>query len=309
MKLDFRSGSRTGLRVIIFGALLALAFNGSAAIGKEIPTLFNYRINPGVMIGKTAMTYVPLGKAYGIRYTVDNVGKSGPGQMIFNMYSDGTLVWTQPVQVSANGTFTRLEPAPFFLIGKKNYGPFYLCITAQTASGAKDVRPPCTKWNWIGIEVPIATVSNGCGGETGYKLLNETETGWLDKHMIDNLLFDFREACNVHDAGYSGVTVKDPIMNKVTDFSHWTRNAIDTLFQFEIQMICMKTISTSNVSDTRKASMSTTCNDWAARYYRAVRLVGKAFFDSNPVKAGAQLLYIDAPLLAGLPMGVGRNNS
>lgn len=281
----------------------------TVALAKDIPAWFNYKINPGVVVDGATKTYVPIGKPYGIRYAITNVKNSGPGTMTFRMYSDGTLVWTQAVDVTADGTFTKMEPAPKFLASEKNFGPFYLCVTSKTTAGAKDVRSPCSKWSWIPIEAPIASVSKGCAGETGIKVLKKIESGWVDKLLIGGVVFDFRDACNVLDAAYSGLAVKDSTLNKVTDFAHWTRKAVDTYFQFDLQMICMQMVSTSKASEIKKGEIATSCNSWATRYYKAVRQVGYNFFDANPAKAGIQSSYVEPDPGQGLPIGVGRDNS
>jgi hypothetical protein len=307
--IQFRRNSLLFGFTVTWVVLLSLIGISTSASGKDIPIWFNYKINPGVIVDGTPMTYVPLGKVYGIKYTIDNADHSGPGTMTFRMYSDGALAWSQNVNVTANGTFTKMEPAPKFLTSEKNFGPFYLCVTSKTATGAKDVRSPCSKWSWIAIEVPITSVSKGCAGETGIQFLKKAESGWVDKQIINGVTFDFRDACNVLDAAYSGLTVKDSITNKVMDFTHWGRTTIDLYFQFDLQMICMQTISTSKASEIKKGEMTTSCNSWATRYYKALRQVGLNFFDANPAKTGLQTSYVEPNVILGLPGSVGRNNS
>lgn len=311
----FRGNFRVLLSTVAMGSLLASAQIGASAVAQEKLPSFNYKVNPGVIVNKAVSTYVPLGKPYGIRYTISNVA-SGGGKMIFRMYSDGTLVWTQSVNATANGTFTQMEVAPKFSAKTKDYGPFYLCVT-PIASGIINVRPPCETWHWIPIEVPISLVSKGCSGETGVKFLTKIETGWKDKQLIAGLVLDFRDACNVLDAGYSGLTVTDPILKgmpvpntqKVKDFAHMDRSHVDLYFQFEMQMICSLTVSEMNASETKKSDASASCLKWANRYYKAVRQVGINFFDANPAKVGVQKSYVEPALTSGLPIGVGRKNS
>lgn len=304
---------RGNLRVlgipITFVVLSSLIGANATAATKEIPAWFNYKISPGVVVDGAAKTYVPIEKSYGIKYTISNIENSGPGTMTFRMYSDGTLIWSQEVSVTANGTFTKMQPAPKFLATETNFGPFYLCVTSRTATGAKDVRSPCSKWHWIAIEVPVTSVSHGCAGETGIKFLRKVESGWVDKRMINGLTFDFRDACNVLDAAYSGLTVMDSTVNKVVDFTHWTRKAIDTYFQFDLQMICMQMVGEAKATDIKKGEMSTSCNNWVTRYYKAVRQTGLNFFDANPAKPGIQTTYVEPNMLLGLPMSVRRDNS
>ncbi|MDP1711713.1 MAG: hypothetical protein Q8K86_04560 [Candidatus Nanopelagicaceae bacterium] len=305
----FRGNFRVLGIATIFVVLPSLIGTNATAATKEIPAWFNYKISPGVIVGGAAKTYVPIGKPYGIKYTISNVENSGPGSITFRLFSDGTPVWTQVVNVTANGTFTKAEPAPKFLKGEKHFGPFYLCTTSRTATGAKEVRSPCSKWSWIPIEVPIALVSNGCAGETGIAFLKKVESGWLDKQMIGGMTFDFRDACNVLDAAYRGLTVTDPSTKKVMDFSLWKRQPIDMYFQFDIQMICMKVVSASDESDFKKGTTASSCSNWALRYFNAIRAVGFNFFDANPAKPGVQRSYVEPDVLLGLPASVGRDNS
>jgi hypothetical protein len=225
------------------------------------------------------------------------------------MFSDGTLVWSQIVNVTENGTFTKMEPAPKFPTSTKSFGPFYLCVTSQTATGAKDVRSPCSRWSWIAIEAPVTSVSIGCASETGIKFLKKSESGWADKQIINGITFDFRNACNVLYAAYSGLTVKDSSLNKVTDFTHWSRKTIDLYFQFDLQMVCVQMVSTSKLSETKKDEIATSCDNWATRYYKAIRQAGLSFFDANPAKPGVQTSYVEPNMLLGLPVAVGRDNS
>jgi hypothetical protein len=305
--VKFRSNSRALRYAVTLASLLVLVQLGAPAFGQKKLASFNYRINPGVIVGKAALTYAPLGKPYGIRYTINNIA-SGGGRMSFRMYSDGTLVWTQSINVTANGTFTKLEAPPKFSITKKNYGPFYLCVTS-VAVGIVNVRPPCQTWHWVPMEVPISLVSKGCSGETGIKFLKKVETGWLDKQIITGLVLDFRDACNVLDAAYSGLTVSDPILKNVVNFALMDRSHVDQYFQFDMQMICMTTVNELNASAIKKSNAAASCNKWATRYFKAVRLVGFNFFDANPAKPGIQMSYVKPDPLLGLPIGVGRNNS
>ena len=99
-----------------------------------------------------------------------------------------------------------------------------------------DQRPP----GWIAIE----KVSNGCGGGGA-----STEPGlqnWLGDSAIFGSLnpfepkfrVNFREACNLHDAAYSGAYVWDSINNKFTDFRGMTRKEADDKLQRDMDKLC-----------------------------------------------------------------------
>jgi hypothetical protein len=272
------------------------------------PTFFVYQLTDGVIINNAVKTYVPLGKSYGIRYRVDNTGASGPGSLIFRMYSDGTLLWTQTAKVTSNGVFTRKISAHVFKAGTKNYGPFYLCVTEVLASGKKEDKAPCSKWMWVPIEVPIAYVSNGCGGMTPINWVNKKEIEMLDtRDLGGGIIISFRNACNFHDAGYKGLTVKNPSTGKVESTRHWTRKIVDDRFKQEILMACAN-LAKLGLKDSKILMALPTalpaCNVWAERYYFAVRTVGHLFFDADPTMPGSQGIYTP---ISGHPSNVGRD--
>lgn len=292
-------------RLVVAAAVLLLTSQTvSPALGKDV-TFFTYRIEPGVTIKGVPMTYVPLGKAYGIRYTVNNIGQSGPGKLNLKMYSDGTLVWSQSTaDITANGTYTRLIPAPVFAKTTKSHGPFYLCANAQLAKGDVEPKAPCSQWSWMAIEVPIAYVSNGCGGMTGSTIIDNAQKTVLDKRKIGGVVVDFRDACNIHDAGYSGVTVKNLFLkNTMVDYKNKSRALVDLMFKSDLSTRCVKYFGTPS-----KAKYLSTCLTWAQRYYTAVRLVGKSFYDTDPTKPGIQTEFVEN-VIAGLPVGFGVERS
>jgi len=229
------------------------------------------------------------------------------------MYSDGTLLWTQSAKVAANGVYTKKISAHVFTAGTKNYGPFYLCMTEVLASGQKEIRSPCTTWTWVSIEVPIAYVSNGCGGMTPSDWVNKKEIQMLDTQDLGSgITVNFRNACNFHDAAYKGLTVKNPTTGKVESTRHWTRKIVDDRFKQEILMVCASLAKIGLKNSTILMALPTAipaCNVWAERYYFAVRTVGRLFFDADPTKPGNQQIYIEHLPDAGYPYGVKRANT
>jgi hypothetical protein len=92
-------------------------------------------------------------------------------------------------------------------------------------------RPP----GWIAIE----KVSDGCGQEgslfRAHDQTYETDSG-------RKITVDFTEACNLHDAAYSGALVWDGINGAFVDFSEprWTKAAINEKFKHDLQRLCFR---------------------------------------------------------------------
>jgi hypothetical protein len=94
-----------------------------------------------------------------------------------------------------------------------------------------DKRPP----GWIAIE----KVSDGCGQE-GSLFRAHDQTYETDKGQKVNV--DFNEACNLHDAAYSGALVWDSINGSFIDYSEprWTKAAINEKFKHDLQRLCFR---------------------------------------------------------------------
>jgi hypothetical protein len=101
---------------------------------------------------------------------------------------------------------------------------------------------------------------------------------------------DFREACNQHDAAYSGAKVTDMPLNggKVIDYFDWTKKRIDDKFYDDMVKICDDKIpATATVARANcKASGGFHLVSGAASRYRIVRASGWSFFKARPNLAG-----------------------
>jgi hypothetical protein len=64
--------------------------------------------------------------------------------------------------------------------------------------------------------VSLASVSNGCGGGAP-----SSEARWGDTSEYYGHIVNFRLACNLHDAGYTGAEVQDPINGGYVDYFTW----------------------------------------------------------------------------------------
>lgn len=273
---------------------LSPAVSASSKMDSSRITIF-----PTVFVGGQASTVVPLGKAYSVKYQIDNVGITGPVRVVLKLYSDGSLVWTQTTNpVVKDGTFTRKIPAPLFVISTKKFGPFYLCLSTVNSAGAKSFGAPCSNSIWVGIEVPLKRVSNGCGGQLGSKYIDKWMSQEWDSRKIDGETVLFKPACDAHDAGYSGLTVKNPITGIVNDYRTWTRQQVDDFFVTDLQMICMK-----------HPKVVMKCMALPTKYYAAVRTIGKWFYDADPTVPGTTWSYKEVPNRTTAPKDAERDNS
>lgn len=112
--------------------------------------------------------------------------------------------------------------------------------TARTAANIDhplpDKRPP----GWVAIE----TVSNGCGpGKARAKpnavnALTDSSTFGSGNPFDPTFEVNFREACLLHDAGYSGALVWDKINGKFVDFRGLTKKEVDDKFFDDMAKLC-----------------------------------------------------------------------
>lgn len=127
-----------------------------------------------------------------------------------------------------------------------------------TLRGIEFSKSPCTRavpapaWPQLpDAFVPLASVSNGCGGgAAGNDPKNGDDSEFVDSEIpfadaaswqrSKKYYVNFREACKQHDAGYSGAKVRDMALNggKVIDYFTWTKTAIDDKFLVDMRKIC-----------------------------------------------------------------------
>ena len=146
--------------------------------------------------------------------------------------------------------------------------------------------------------VPIASVSNGCGG-----------AGWDSLVAIQNYLgnssvyrnsninplakayrVNFRDACNLHDAGYSGAIVKDKLhAGKIVDFRGWSRAAVDDKFLRDMQLLCRRAIPAKAKVARRNCQGRGGHGSFGAESrFNFVRTWGHRFFDADLAQPGTQ---------------------
>lgn len=149
--------------------------------------------------------------------------------------------------------------------------------------------------------VPIATVSNGCGGkgwrvfEKAQNYLGNTSTYWNSR---DGLLYDpsaksytvdFTEACNLHDAGYGGAVVRDKLRGGIKDFRGWSRKQVDKKFLADMRLLCERHIPKSAVYALRNCrGTGGNVSIGAESRHEFVREHGARFFDADLSDSGTQ---------------------
>ncbi len=146
--------------------------------------------------------------------------------------------------------------------------------------------------------VPIDSVSNGCGGGDAS---TDPRYGDTSTYLNSNNPFgkryqvNFREACNLHDAGYSGARVRDSINGGIIDYLGWTQKRVDDKFLADMRKLCEKGIPASApvaLADCKarggKASFG------AETRYNFVRRWGSHFWKDRPRLSGRWLDKADA---------------
>jgi hypothetical protein len=160
-------------------------------------------------------------------------------------------------------------------------------------------------------EVPIAEVSNGCGGGPASTAPRpddvKTFTGADQKQYKVN----FRDACNSHDAGYSGAVVKDPPNGgTLVDFWDWTRASVDQKLRVELQAACDRDLPRGDPAIAKckgtPRSFTDTCkkNIWGPALdvedaFNSVSSCGAAFWKKRPNVAG-DWVFTDTPASQGV---------
>ncbi|MFA7324275.1 MAG: hypothetical protein WC005_07950 [Candidatus Nanopelagicales bacterium] len=244
------------------------------------------------------------GRTNTVEYSVD--AKSGQATVHWALYSDGVIAREGESDglVTAKGQKRTLVIRP----SSSFPGPYYLCISAIDSQGTKSANWPCSAWAWLSLEVPLdSRISNGCGGSGLPGVPVEAQNWWADtKQYTDRqheYTVNFRSACNVHDAAYSGLTFKDPFSGKdsgkVIDFRRWSRKAIDEKFLTNLVSLCRKTIDRQAALDQCEGLLG------AKRLYELVREFAKTAYDADATTPGDQ----DVSPASTWPPGGGRNNA
>jgi hypothetical protein len=107
--------------------------------------------------------------------------------------------------------------------------------------------------------------------------------------MVRGFEVDFTQACNLHDAGYSGAIVRDPLRGGIKDFRRWSRLRVDTKFLADLRFLCERSIPRTKsiaLANCRKSGGNLSFG--AETRYNVVRCFGNKFFDANLARPGRQ---------------------
>jgi hypothetical protein len=228
-----------------------------------------------------------IGTRYRQRYWVKD--DSGKAYVYADLYDGGTRINHARSQglTAANGTPGWANVTP----GSKRKGPLEFCVHARDAAGNASARAPRSSCAWLDVLVPIKNVSNQCGGAgwdsvVAFENWVGNRSSFYDNQLGERFVVDFRDACNIHDAGYGGATVRDILAGRrghrpIVNFRRWSRREVDDKFQADMKKICLRDIP-------RRAAIARySCVTGTGRY-EAVRLVGGSFFDADLRTAGIQ---------------------
>lgn len=126
--------------------------------------------------------------------------------------------------------------------------------------------------------VALDAVSNGCGPGRGAS----SKVRPADVSTYGRFKVSFRLACDLHDAGYLGAAVADPINGGYVDSFDWTRRQVDAKFLADGRALCRAQISDRRAEG--RGALAACTRD--TRRYRAVRALGGHFFVARPHVAG-----------------------
>ena len=236
--------------------------------------------------------------------TVTQTGSSVQGKYAWD---DGHLTGT----VSGSTLTGRWDEAPT-RAGPNDAGPYVLTLSADGKSFTGKWRHDGdADWagNWTGTcvsgacaeassePVPIASVSNGCGGAGWDSVVSaQNYLGNTSVYRNSNLnplarkfTVNFKDACDLHDAGYGGAIVKDKLRGGVKDFRKWTRRQVDDKFFADMRLLCQRAIPAA--FGTALANCMKTGGNasfGAESRYNFVRRWGNHFFDADLSKTGTQ---------------------
>jgi hypothetical protein len=275
-------------------------FNGSTAtvVGGEPSHTFVFTV-PGAARDTTApvvkairsSAIVRNGQKVPGRFTVTD--DSGKARWFVALYSGGTRV--------GKGASRGLQPAKGAQVEGawkgRGIGPFYFCVWAVDAAGNKSEDAPMSSCAWVSRQVPIPSVSNGCGtseyGETVAAILN-----WFgDTQEYGDVTVNNRLLCNQHDAAYAGVTVGSTTTHKIVDYRTMTRLRADDELLFGIRAQCQRKLS-------KAPDLLAQCESDAGKYYALVRNLGAGAYDADATTPGVQITMPDRTT----PVGGARDN-
>jgi hypothetical protein len=160
-------------------------------------------------------------------------------------------------------------------------------VVATTALGtfaANAAHADTLPGNTPSTPFPASAYGNGCSVPGPNVLLDQSPplvdpSPWAAPWVF---IVNFRPACDLHDAGYDGGIVFDPINGGVIDTRAMSRRTIDDRFYNDLLTSCNRQIGWN------APAARAQCYTIASTYYLAVRAAASFRFDANPAVAGVQ---------------------
>ncbi|MDO8307444.1 MAG: hypothetical protein Q7V58_03690 [Actinomycetota bacterium] len=225
---------------------------------------------------------------------------SRKARLTWTLYSDGTAARHGGGSALQQATGTTQVTTVKAVNGFP--GPYYVCLGAEDANGNKSRAWPNSSCAWVPLLVDLADspVINGCGGSQWGATAGEVQALVLDVRTYGSTVVRFAEACNIHDAGYAGITVHDPVSGDVIDFRKWTRESVDELFLEDLRALCVR-----RLAGRESAALVRECKNGdpvaqallmvgaappigALTYFTAVRTFAVDAYDTNATLPGTQ---------------------
>ena len=165
-----------------------------------------------------------------------------------------------------------------------------------SGGGERFTKTPCGAVTLV--PVAISTVANGCGG-AGWDswVVVQNYFGNTSKYANSNVnplarthTVNFKDACDLHDAGYAGAVVRDKVNGGlVVDYRTWSRKRVDVKFLDDMRRLCTRQLPATAVTALKncKATGGTTSYGAESRF-NLVRRIGAQFFDADLSRPGTQ---------------------
>lgn len=179
-------------------------------------------------------------------------------------------------------------------------GPMRYCLWAQDAAGNRSAGAPKSDCAWISLvagmdQLYAQGVANGCGGG-GWDVATWAQNYFGNEHRYfqsfsESHLVNFKDACDLHDAGYGGHTVRDRINGGIVDYHDWSRPRVDKKFFQDMKALCDQQIPAATGANAAREKCKSRGGDadfGAHDLYDFVAKFGWHFFDADLTEVGQQ---------------------
>lgn len=266
---------------------LSIAILGTSAT-EPIPPATDTEA-PQVRVAKSHQV-VRIGQKAHVAWAVQD--DSGKAKWFASVYSDGTAVLNAHSKGFVNATGTKWTGS--WRYPSASPGPFYECFWARDKAGNTSANAPFTSCRWLTIQVPVPLVSNGCGGSAWGQAAVDLMNWAGDVRIYGRHPVNMRQACNQHDAGYSGATVSQMRSPRPVDYRTWSREDVDQKFAADLMAQCHRFLKGAGLRSERRA-----CLAEVPIYVGLVRQYGQGVFDADVTVPGTQTQMPNATVPPG----------